>query len=161
SSSVQTGTVGLTELLTPRISNEVRANYSNHRVSTRFGLDNFGAAVPLPDSLLFPPGTSSASGLFVLYIRGVGAYDQGKVALAEQRQVNFVDNLSATAVGHQMKFGVDYRWLAPFSSPYSYRQYAQFLGVTAAPGGALSGTAALAQTNAYQANALLSHNFSV
>src|SRR5262249_47123249 len=66
-----------------------------------------------------------------------------------------------TKTGHLMKFGVDYRWLAPFVTPYSYRQYVQFSGVTATPGGALSGTASLAQTNAYRADALLSQNFSL
>ena len=161
SSTVQTGTIGATELITPGISNEVRANYSNHRVGSSYALDNFGGAVPLPESLLFPLGTSSASGLFVLYIQGVGAYDQGKLGTNEQRHVNFVDNMSVARTGHQLKFGVDYRWLAPFVSPYSYRQFAQFTGVTATPGGALSGTASLAQTNAYQSDALLSHNFSM
>jgi hypothetical protein len=39
---------------------------------------------------------------------------------------------------HLIKGGVDYRWLAPFSSPFVYRQFAQFSGVTASPGGALS-----------------------
>jgi hypothetical protein len=59
-----------------------------------------------------------------------------------------------------LKFGVDYRWLAPFSSPFAYSQFAQFTGVTEAPGGALSGTAAFAQSNNYQSNALLTHNLS-
>src|SRR5262249_38691697 len=61
----------------------------------------------------------------------------------------------------KLKFGVHYRWLAPFSSPFSYRQYVQFSGMTATPGGALSGTAALAGTFAQQSNALLSQNFSL
>jgi hypothetical protein len=161
SATVQTVTIGATELITPGISNEARANYSNHRVGSKYDLDNFGGATPLPDSLLFPPGTSSATGLFVLYIQGVAAYDQGKLGVAEQRQVNFVDNLSVTRASHQLKFGVDFRWLAPFSDPYSYRQYAQFSGLTTTPGGALSGTALLAQTNAYRSNALLSRNFSL
>ena len=47
-SSVHTGTVGLTELITPGISNEVRANYSNHRIDSTFTQDNFGGAAPLP-----------------------------------------------------------------------------------------------------------------
>jgi hypothetical protein len=161
SSSVQTGTIGATELITPAIGNEVRANYSNQKISARFYLDNFGGAVPIPDSVLFPSGYSSRNGEFGFYIPGVGQYNQGKSGLNEQRQVNFVDNLSVTKTGHQMKFGVDYRWLAPFVTPYSYRQYVQFSGVTAAPGGALSGTASLAQTNAYEDNALLTHNFSL
>src|SRR5262249_51783624 len=57
--------------------------------------------------------------------------------------------------------GVDYRWLAPFSSPFSYRQFVFFTGMTAAPGGALSGTAALAATIADQTSSLLSRNFSL
>ena len=56
SSSVQTVTLGLTQLIKPEISNELRANYSNHRVGEKLALDNFGGAVPIPDSLLFPSG---------------------------------------------------------------------------------------------------------
>src|SRR5262249_44080419 len=55
SSAVHTGTLGLTQIITPRIGNELRANYSNHRVGTAFALDSFGGAAPLPDSLMFPP----------------------------------------------------------------------------------------------------------
>jgi hypothetical protein len=161
SSSVQTGTVGLTELITPAISNEVRANYSNDRVGGKNALDNFGGAVPLPDSALFPPGYSSANGNFEFFIGGAGEYVQGNSGTDEQRQVNLVDNLSVTRGGHQLKFGVDYRWLAPFTSPYSYGIFTQFSGVTAAPGGALSGIASFAQSAAFQAVALLSQNFSL
>ena len=56
-----------------------------------------------------------------------------------------------------MKFGVDYRWLAPFSSPAAYHQFAAFSGVS----GAVSGTALLAQSSSFQTNALLSQNFSL
>ncbi len=138
----------------------MRINYSNQRVATKFAVDNFGGAVPLPDSLLFPSGFSSTDSAFLLLINGVGEYGQGKSGTDEQRQVNIIDNLSLTKGRHQLKFGVDYRWLAPFSSPFVYRQFAQFSGVTAAPGGALSGTALFAQPTAFQANALLSQNFS-
>src|SRR5262249_29720831 len=47
------------------------------------------------------------------------------------------------------------------SSPYSYQQFVAFSGVTTAPGGALSGMASFAQSTAFQANALLSQNFSL
>jgi hypothetical protein len=168
SSSVQTLTAGLTELMKPGISNEVRANYSNQRISERFALDHFGGAVPPPDSLLFPPGFSSTSDAFLFAIIGVGEYGDGKSSVDEQRQINLVDNLSVTKAGHQMKFGVDYRWLSPFSSPFSYRQFAAFSGVsscspqpcTAKAGYALAGTALFAQPASFQANALLSQDFS-
>jgi hypothetical protein len=161
SSSVQTVTVGVTALLTPGISNELRANYSNDRVGTDFDLDDFGGAEPLPGSLLFPPGFSSRNATFEFLILGAGEYAEGKQATDEQRQVNLVDNLSVTKSGHQMKFGVDYRWLSPFVSPLSYGQFAEFTGLTANPGGALSGKAAFGESVAFQGDALLVRNFSI
>jgi hypothetical protein len=161
SSSVHTCTLGLTQLIKPEISNEVRANYSNHRVGTKVALDHFGGAMPLPDSFLFPPGFSSTNGVFLFYIAGAGEWGQGKLATDEQRQVNLIDNLSVTKGRHQLKFGVDYRWLSPFSSPFSYQQFAYFSGVSPTAGEALSGTALLAQSSASETNSLLSENFSL
>jgi len=120
SSPVQTFTTGLTALITPSITNELRANYSNQRVTGRSALDGFGGDVPLPDSLLFLPGYSSANGAFFFYIVGAGEYVQGLQGVDEQRQVNLIDNVSILRAGHQIKAGVDYRWLAPFTIPYSY-----------------------------------------
>jgi hypothetical protein len=139
--SVQTFTVGLTQIINQGISNDVRANYSNDRVGTKYILDNFGGAVPLPDSLLFPAGVSSANALFELYIGGAGELAKGKFATDEQRQINLIDNLSVATGGHQLKFGADYRWLSPFISRSPYGQFAEFSGVTTSPGGALSGIA--------------------
>ena len=113
SSTVHTFTLGLTETITSAISNEVRVNYSNQRVAAKFFVDNFGGAVPLPDSLLFPPGLTSATSAYLFLIIGVGEYGQGKGGTDEQRQVNLIDNLSLTRGSHQLKFGADYRWLAP------------------------------------------------
>jgi len=165
-SSIQTFTFGLNQVLTPRISNEMRANYSNDRVATRYVPDNFGGAAPLPDSLVFPSGSSSANGSFALNINGAGVYTQGKNATDEQRQVNLIDNASWSKNNHQLRFGVDYRWLSPFTTPYAYRQQAQFSGVICpttppCPGYAESGTSVYAATFSWQSNALLSHNFSV
>ncbi len=160
SSTANTLTLGLTAPLKPGMSNEVRANYSNDRVSTKFALDNFGGAVPLADSLLFPSGFSSTNSAFELLILGAGEIATGKFGISEQRQVNLVDNLSLTTGGHQLKFGVDYRWLSPFTSPFAYAQFAEFSGVAATPGGALSGNALIGESSASQGDALLSRNFS-
>jgi hypothetical protein len=161
SSSVHTGTAGFTHLINPEISNEVRANYSNHRIGIDFVMDDFGGAVPLTDSTLFPPGITSANGTLLFIILGIGQYVQGNQGTTEQRQINLIDNLSVTKGSHQLKFGVDYRWLAPFSSPAAYHQFAAFSGVNSTPGGALSGRALLAQSSSFQTNSLLSQNFSV
>lgn len=161
SASIHTFTAGLTQLISPRISNEVRANYSNNRVTIKYVMDDFGGAVPLPDSMLFPDPFTSADSLFLLIVGGAGQYAQGKQGVNEQRQINLLDNLSVIKSSHQLKFGVDYRWLAPFTSPFSYRPFFFFSGVTANPGGALSGTVSFAQPTASQSSALLSQNFSL
>ncbi len=161
SSSVQTLTTGLTQLITQGISNEARLNFSYHRVGITYEMDDFGGAAPLQDSLLFPPGYSSTDSGFLFLINGAGQYAQGKIGTDEQRQINLVDNLSVVIRGHQLKFGVDYRWLAPFSSPFAYRQFIQFSGVTDTPGGALSGSALFVQPAAFQENALRSQNLSL
>jgi carboxypeptidase family protein/TonB-dependent receptor-like protein len=160
-SSVHTLTLGLTHLIAQSMSHEVRVNYSSQRLSNSYAMDNFGGAVPLADAVLFPPGYSSQDSAFLFLITGAGEYAQGKFATDEQRQVNVLDNLSVVRGGHQLKFGMDYRWLAPFSSPFAYRQFVQFSGVTSNPGGALSGTASFVQPAAFQANALRSQNFSL
>jgi hypothetical protein len=169
SSSVQTFTLGLNQLIHPYISNEVRANYSNQRVGTSYIMDNFGGAMPLPDSLMFPDGFSASNSNLEFDIVGAGAFEQGKNAIDEQRQLNLIDNLSLVRASHQMKFGVDYRWLSPFSSPNVYAQFAEFVGVTTCsmqpctdtPGDALSGLAASTFVHSVQSDALLSQNLSV
>ena len=161
SSSVQTLTFGLTETVNLGISNEIRVNYSNDRVGTTFGLDNFGGAMPLSDKVLFPTGFSSTNSLFEMLILGSGEITKGAFGTSEQRQVNLVDNLSVTKASHQMKFGLDYRWLSPFTSPFAYAQFAEFTGATNTTGGALSGTTAFADVEASRGDALLEHNVSV
>ena len=161
SSSVQTATAGATVLITPQISDEFRANYSNDRLANTYAMDGFGGAVPLSGSAVFPPGYSLSNALLQLVILGAGEYSLGAMGTGEQRQVNLVDNLSIAKGSRQMKFGVDYRWLAPFTDPVAYHQFAEFSGLTAAAGGTLSGSTLLAQSGASQADALLSQNFSL
>jgi hypothetical protein len=169
SSSIQTFTLGLDQLLTARVSNQLRANYSNDRIETKYISDGFGGAVPLSGSALFPSGYSSTNSLFELFIVGAGEFARGKQATVEQRQINLIDNVSVVKGSHQLKVGVDYRWLSPFSGLYAYDQFAEFTGVTTCPtqpctetpGDALSDTAFAAFIQATQSNTLLSHNFSV
>jgi hypothetical protein len=163
----QSLTIGLTATLTPNVSDELRANYTNEKAVNSVRLDQFGGAVPIPDNLLFPPGVSSANGFFNFELigagtagTGAGLLANGKTAINEQRQFNVVDNLSAIKGAHQLKFGADYRWLSPISSPAAYEQVAVFLGMQG-PFGVLGGTALVAALASFQETALLSQNFSV
>jgi hypothetical protein len=161
--SIQTFTVGLTDIINHEISNDLRLNYSNNRVGIRYALDHFGGADPVPDSALFPTGFSSANSSFTFTIVGAGQFAVGNFGTDEQRQFNLVDNLSVIKASHQLKFGADYRWLAPFSSRGPYGQLAQFSGMSTAPGGAVSNptTALFADSLAHQSDALFSQNFSL
>jgi hypothetical protein len=161
SSSVHTATLGLSQLINRTMSNDVRVNYSRQSTAIDYAADQFGGASPLPADLFYPSGFSSSNSLFEMIVGGAGEFAQGHAATDEQRQVNIVDNLSAIKGSHQLKVGVDYRWLAPVANPYSYQQFAFFSGMSATPGGALSGTALFAQTITLQSNSLLSQNFSL
>ena len=160
STSIHTFTAGVTQLVRPEISNEIRTNYSNSRVGLTYSGDNLGGAVPLPDATLFPPGFSSKNSDFLFFILGAGEYAVGKQATDEQRQVNLIDNLSVAKGSHQMKFGVDYRWLSPFVSPLAYGTFTEFTGMGSTAGGAVSGIAAFADAEVVKPDALLSQNFS-
>jgi outer membrane receptor protein involved in Fe transport len=113
---------------------------------------------------LLSPGYSSQNAIFNFVLNGTGTYYFGKQGTDEQRQINLVDNFSAVEHGHQLKFGVDYRWLFAFSSPYAYNQLVQFLGVQCSnppcPGYAESGTSAVANIFAYQSDTLISKHLS-
>jgi hypothetical protein len=139
-SNTQTLTIGLTQTITPAISNEIRTNYTKSEGVNFLRIDDFGGAAPPSDSLLFPSFTGPQESLFSLSIFGVGDFFRGKNAENLQRQINLVDNLSVVAGNHQLKFGIDYRLLLPISGPRTYTQSVEFSGLTGALG-AISGNA--------------------
>lgn len=149
-------TLGSTQNPAANINNELRLNYSNLKTLSAFQLDDFGGALPPGDPLLFPSGVSATTGLFAFVINGAGGFDIGRNGLNEQRQANVVDNIAVTAGSHQLKFGVDYRWLAPITSPFSYLQSALFLDMDSA----ISGTPLAAIVEAERGVALLNQNIS-
>ena len=70
SSSVQTITVGLNQLLTPRISNEIRANYSNDRVGNQVSFSiNLGELCPFPIRCSFLPDIPPRMAFFAVHRR--------------------------------------------------------------------------------------------
>ncbi len=134
----QTLTFGATQSVTPTVSNEIRANYTKSEGKGFRLIDNFGGAVPPPDSLLFPPFATSEDSLISFQIIGGRSLNIGKNVNNLQRQINLVDNVSVVKGAHQLKFGVDYRLLLPVDSPRSYDQIVIFIGLTG-PAGATTG----------------------
>lgn len=143
----ETVTLGATFSFSPRILNELRANWSRVRGATSFALDDFGGAVPLPTSMLFPSAASLQDAGFQ-FLLGGGTNTSlvvGKNVDNLQRQINLVYNLTLIRQSHQLKFGVDYRRLSPVYNSLGYNQSVVYDGVTETagplPGTALSGIA--------------------
>jgi TonB-dependent receptor-like protein len=74
-----------------------------------------------------------------------------------QRQGNLMSNTSILHGTHEVRFGVDYRYLAPLHGPFDYRQNIRFSGVP----GALSGLANLASIQSFDSVTLGFHDLSL
>lgn len=139
----RTFTAAATWLINSAATNDFRLNYSRNSNGGSLTLDNFGGAVPVPDSLLFPSFSSPTTDLvnITLSTSNFASFLVGNGTNNVQRQINLVDNLSLVRGSHQFKFGVDYRRLFPILSPRSYAQFVTFNGITSPTNGALSGRA--------------------
>jgi len=126
-------TVGSSQVLTPRLTNEVRVNYSRVTSHGSYTLDNFGGAIPPPDSVLYPSFANPQDAAFLFYAdaspNGV-KFAAGKLGDNWQRQINVTDSVSQIIGAHQMKFGVDYRWINSKTGLYSYQTQAGFLSLS-------------------------------
>src|SRR5215813_9748979 len=109
---MQTVTAGSNQVVTSRLINELRFNYSRSRAHSFFTLDSFGGSVPPSNSVLFPAGISpqDSSILFFGDINPFGLkFGIGDLGDNLQEQINLTDNVSYVVGAHQLKFGLDYR----------------------------------------------------
>ena len=136
--NTQTLTLGATNLLTSKVSNDLRVNYSRNRSESFYTLDNFGGAIVPSESTLFPTG-SSAEDSRITVSAGNAGLQWGRLPSNLERQINVVDGLSAILGAHQLKFGLDYRRLSPVFRPAAYAQTLVFSGV-GTPGSPAAGT---------------------
>ncbi|HKY41514.1 MAG TPA: TonB-dependent receptor [Pyrinomonadaceae bacterium] len=141
----QTLTGGATAIFSPTLTNDFRANYSRNRGDSVFTLDNFGGAIPPPDSLLFS-GFGSADRATVVVSLGAQSFLRGTFGVDIQRQINLLDTLSVIKGDHQLKFGVDYRRLIPIFDRPNYSQQIIFGSLTSA---ITTARTSLAFVNAY------------
>jgi carboxypeptidase family protein/TonB-dependent receptor-like protein len=152
----QTLTIGTTQMFTPRVVNDLRANYSRTRGGKFFDLDDFGGAIPLPDSLALPLSTSRKDALLSFDLGGGVGFIFGKDAENFQEQFNLVEKLALSLDSHQLKFGMDYRRLSPTYTHWRVHQVANFNGVAPAVQGNASSVLVQSQDDV----GLISNNFS-
>jgi hypothetical protein len=153
----RSGTLGVTLAISPKIASDLRLNYSRTEAGGSASLNRYGGAVPPPDSLLFPaPYASPRSSLFL--VQGLGPLlRSGRFADNLQRQGNLVSNTSILHGTHEVRFGADYRYLAPLHGPFDYRQRVRFAGVP----GALTGVVNLVQIQSFDSVTLGFHDLSL
>ena len=129
----RTITFGATYSPTPSANNDLRINYSENKAGAFLALDDFGGAVPVPDSALFPSFASPRDSqvTFTLSFGGRPELRVGSSTASVQRQWNVVDTFSVLLAQHQLKFGLDYRRLSPLFSLSRYFQQASFSNANA------------------------------
>ncbi|HMO81554.1 MAG TPA: TonB-dependent receptor [Pyrinomonadaceae bacterium] len=120
-SNLSTLTVGTSWILSSRVTNDLRVNFSRNRGLFEFrGIEVDGGVLP-PDNLLFPSiyprETSAVSLQLSTGASGVSSANltQGNALGTRQRQFNIVENLSVVAGSHILKLGADFRRLKPGS----------------------------------------------
>lgn len=138
--TTQTATVGATWVLSQKVANDLRFNYSHVNAKGESYLDDFGGAAPL-NALPLPSQLSPSSSQFIFQVFSLtpqGALSVGQNEENLQRQINIIDSLSLQERSHTLKFGVDFRRLTPIYRPPNYEQAAFFNDVPSAATGSLS-----------------------
>jgi len=154
--SSQTLTVGAIQVITPKVSNDFRFNYSTTKGRKYYQLDDFGGAESFDDSLVFPVLSSAQNSLYRFSLGGNVSFSVGKDAANIQHHMNLVDSVAILSGSHQVKLGVDYRRLTPIYGQWKYKQYASFNGLS----DALSGIASSVAVETQDKVSLVFTNFS-
>lgn len=137
--NTQTATVGSTWAISNTVFDESRFNYSSSNAIGREFLDDFGGAIPLT-TLPFPSPYTAQNGLLVVLIQSLqqgNVLGSGAVAHNLQRQFNLTNTVTQQRGSHNLKFGVDYRYLLPIYDPQRYQQTAIFRDVLSTEAGTL------------------------
>jgi hypothetical protein len=109
---VRTYTAGVSSVFSIRLSNEFRLNYSSNEVRNQTVIDGFGGGTPVDLQQLTGLGPNSEPDVGLIYgPYGLQLFPQAETG--SQRQWNLVDAVSVSSGRHHLKFGVDYRRLAP------------------------------------------------
>jgi hypothetical protein len=112
--------------------NDVRFNWSRSEASQTYEQDTYGGAVLLPDSVWLPSFADGATSLLYLTTDPLddNTVSPGTFSRNIQRQYNIVNTLSWIQGSHSVKFGFDYRRLAPSIGGRKYQKTLSFGSIT-------------------------------
>ena len=114
---LKTYTAGVSALLTPRISDDFRFNYSSNEALAPQVINSFGGNTPVDLAKLAGLGPLSSPSITLLYDGYYVSIQQFQQS-AIQRQWNLVDSVDFSLGRHEFKFGADYRRSAPVAVPF-------------------------------------------
>jgi hypothetical protein len=106
-------TGGLTWVVKPQLSADVRVNWTRNAPWSVEEVDTFGGAVVPSASDIFAIGRSPSNSSFFFGYSPGGQFYWGAGNSDVQRQLNVVGTAAWSVRAHQLKFGVDYRRLLP------------------------------------------------
>jgi hypothetical protein len=110
-------TGGATWVASPRVTADMRINWTRNEPLTHYELDSYGGAiVPSVSEIFARDGNSPAGALFSFGALGAG-FTWGRGANDVQRQMNVIGTLAWQQGRHQFKFGTDYRRMSPLLGP--------------------------------------------
>jgi hypothetical protein len=107
--TTRTYTGGATSILTNRLSNEFRLNYSSNEVPQELTFVPFAGSKPVDLAQLTGLGANSFVSVDFFYDNLGMQPAQGKGGIGRQKQWNLVDTVSYSTGRHELKFGIDYR----------------------------------------------------
>jgi Carboxypeptidase regulatory-like domain/TonB-dependent Receptor Plug Domain len=108
--TVRSGTLGATNVLSSRLSNELRFNITQNNSDQKYSVDNFGGATPFDPTSI--PGFSSTGWLAFYPFWDMNPYFGFYPVRTDQRQWNITDTASWVVGRHSFKWGIDYRRLS-------------------------------------------------
>jgi Carboxypeptidase regulatory-like domain/TonB dependent receptor len=125
----RTYTAGASSMLTNRVSNEFRVNYSSNQVTGSWMIDGFGGSTPADLAVLAGLPSGAAVGIDLLYGGYVVSVEQFRESGA-QKQWNFIDSVALSLGRHQLIIGGDYRRLTPSATPFNPQNIYYYLSET-------------------------------
>jgi hypothetical protein len=129
SANVQTYTLGATEQISSRLTNEFRLGYARSNSSQIGVLDNFGGATPTNLTTVIGGNASvSTQPEIILYYPSIGeSFLTPYYGKSLGRQWNLVDTLNLLVGHHNIKLGIDYRHIKSPIMPPAVIPLAEFL----------------------------------
>jgi Carboxypeptidase regulatory-like domain/TonB-dependent Receptor Plug Domain len=118
--NTRTITAGADVILTARLENNFRANYSTQKAGNTYSLDSFGGAIPPPSMDLVPSPFSVKVAQGIFLPSDAPLFISGRNSNNRVRQIALDDTVNYSVGKHQLKFGIDYRSILTSAAPANF-----------------------------------------